>query len=191
VGTEFTINQELGSVCATAAELTAITQTVTRFIKSESFIGVFQPMVKEITKCYELLTHNMTPFIDLTDEASFNQSFDELYARYKDDYLNEVSKPRTYSEAAYELHLELKRLDESKTNYPILKRTFARLDELINKWIDNDVWLAMSIDNILKMLQRLLNEIAELKRQDPEEAFLVYNSAMAAFKPFVQQLDEF
>ena len=188
MGTELIISRELGNVCATAAELTAINQTITRYIKSESFVAVFRPMVQEIAKCYEVLIHGMDAFIKLSDELSFNQGFDNCFDHYKNSYLKEVSKPRIYSEEAYEHYLVMKGMDESKTGYPLLKRTFIRLDDLIDKWITNDAWLAMSLDNILKMLQRLLTEIAEMKRLDPEEAFMVYSSAMTVFAPFVAQI---
>ncbi|OQK15618.1 hypothetical protein AU255_15455 [Methyloprofundus sedimenti] len=60
-----------------------------------------------------------------------------------------------------------------------------RLDELIDKWVTNDAWLAMTIENLFKMLPRLLNEIAELKQKDPGDAYLIFNSAFNSFVPYL------
>jgi hypothetical protein len=52
--------------------------------------------------------------------------------------------------------------------------------------VTNDAWLAMSIDNLFKRLQALLNEIAALKQKDPEDAFLIYDSAFSTFSPYLE-----
>ncbi|MGR8999990.1 MAG: hypothetical protein ACU88J_13220, partial [Gammaproteobacteria bacterium] len=76
-----------------------------------------------------------------------------------------------------------------QTAYPLLKRTFARLDEFIDKWITNDAWLAMSIENHVKMLYRFLTEIAELKQKDPTDAFTIFQAAMVALHPYYALLE--
>ena len=49
----------------------------------------------------------------------------------------------------------------------------------------NDAWLAMSIDNLFKRLQGLLNEIATLKKKAPADAFLIYQAAFHDFTPYL------
>ncbi len=83
----------------------------------------------------------------------------------------------------------LREYKETQTAYPLLKRTFERLDEFIDKWITNDAWLAMSIENLLKMLHRFLNEVAELKQKDPTDAFTVFRVVMVALRPYYALLE--
>jgi hypothetical protein len=64
------------------------------------------------------------------------------------------------------------------------------LDEFIDKWITNDAWLAMSIENLLKMLQRFLNEVVEQKQKDPTDAFIIFQAVMNAVRPFYALLEK-
>ena len=81
-------------------------------------------------------------------------------------------------------------MKESKTSFPLLKRTYERFDQLYDKWITNDAWLAMSIDNLFKRLQALLNEIAAVKQKDPEDAFLIYHAAFTGFSPYLDLIGQ-
>jgi hypothetical protein len=85
--------------------------------------------------------------------------------------------------------MALRNYKETQTAYPLLKRTFTRLDEFIDKWITNDAWLAMSIENLLKMLHNFLNEVAELKQKDPTDAFTIFQAAMVALRPYFALLE--
>ena len=62
---------------------------------------------------------------------------------------------------------------------------FSRLDTLYDKWITNDAQLAMSIDGVLKLKNRLLNEIAEIKQKDAELAYIVFSSAFDDFRDYL------
>lgn len=46
----------------------------------------------------------------------------------------------------------------------------------------------MAIDNLLKRLQTLFNEIAVLRKKDPEQALLIFASAFQEFNPYLDLL---
>lgn len=186
MGTERIIVEELGNISMTLTEMLSISRTVKSEIKNEEFSLQFNSMVDTLTKCYDVVISNFTNFSEIKDEASFSSKFDSLHETYTRSYLKEISKPRTYAEQAYESHLELKRMKQSKTSFPLLKRTFKRLDELFDKWVDNDVWLAMYIDNMFKRFNHLLNEIAELKKNDISDAYIIYFSAFSDFTSYIE-----
>ena len=185
MGLELTIAKELSSISVTLAELSAITHIVNREIKTGDFNALFNQIAGELAQCYDVVTINLMPLSEMSSESSFTTHFDDRHAAYKMCYLKEISKPRTYSENAYEDYLVFKTFKESKTSFPLLKRTFKRFDELIDKWVTNDAWLSMNIDNLFKRLHLLLNEIAELKNRDPEEAYLIFNSAFSYFHRYL------
>jgi hypothetical protein len=93
-----------------------------------------------------------------------------------------------YAEFTFEKNLQFRKRKEVKTSYPLLKATFARLQDLIDKWIDNDIWLAMSIDIVLKQLNLCLDDIAEAYKGDPEEAYGVYVSCVGGFGPYLAMI---
>jgi hypothetical protein len=186
MGTERIIVEELASISMTLTELLSITRIINGEIKNEDFTLQFNGMVNTLASCYDVVISNLLGFSEIQNEESFNNKFESLHAAYTLSYLNEISKPRTYAELAYEAHLELKRMKQSKTSFPLLKRTFIRLDELIDKWADNDVWLAMSIDNLFKRFNHLLNEIAEIKKIDVSDAYIIYHSAFTDFTSYIE-----
>jgi len=185
MGIELDITKELATISATLTEFVSVSSIIKGHIKNSDFDQRFNKMVNDIARCYQVVTDNLLPVSGLATETDFIESFDTRHAAYTDCYLKEISKPRSYAEDAYEEYLLLKTLKESKTRFPLLKRSFIRLDGFIDKWIDNDVWLAMSVDTLFKRLQSLLNEIADYKRQDPEDAFVIYHSIFTGLNDYL------
>lgn len=177
MGIEFVLGKELASIGITVTEFGSITRIINTEIGPGKFSRLFNTMMGKMTLTYDVVTDNLQPFVDMDSEDDFNSGFDDLVARYNDRYLLEISKARAYADDAYEDYVHLVCMREAKTGFPLLKRTFTRLAELTDKWITNDYWLAMCIDTVYKKLPRLLNEIAELKRKDPEDAYKVYRTA--------------
>jgi hypothetical protein len=184
MGVELNIVRELATVCVTASELSAIESLIKGELKKPAFVGQFDKMTGSIGECYGITAAVIQPWLEMTNEAEFCEKFDTAHADYKATYLGITNRPRVASEQAYLDYMQLREYKESQTDYPLLKRTFTRLDEFIDKWITNDAWLAMSIENLLKMLHRFLNEVAELKQKDPTDAFTIFQAAMAALRPF-------
>ncbi len=189
MGTELTITKELASLCATASEWNALAGTINALIRKGDFHITFNRMIAELGQTYSVLLQLVQPFAELEQESAFNERFDALFEQYRGCYLHAVSRPRKHADESYEIYLLLRQMPEIRTGYPMLKRTFARLDEFIDKWVTNDAWLVMSIDTTLKMLNRLLTEIAEVKRGDSEEAFLLYNLAFTEFSEYLRLLE--
>jgi hypothetical protein len=190
MGIELDITKELATVCATLTELSSLSSIINSHLRNRDYSQRFNKMVEDIAKSYDVVTTNLLPLSELDTDTSFVESFDERHAAYTDCYLKEISKPRSYADDAYEEYLVLKTLKESKTSFPILKRSFVRLDGFIDKWITNDAWLAMGIDNLFKRLQTLLNEIAALKTKDPEDAYLIYSTAFSGFNDYLALIRE-
>jgi len=184
------IVEEFANISMTLTELLSITNIINSELKNDTFHSLFNKLVDDIDNCYGVVCSNINPLYEIKSEESFLKLFNQCQSTYAANYLIEVSKPRAYAEQAYEDHLELKTLKETKTQFPILKRTFIRLDALIDKWITNDAWLAMYIDNLLKRLHSLLTEITELKNKDPEDAYLIFHSAFTAFEPYLELITQ-
>ena len=181
MGIELTIARELANLDVTLAELLSLSGIVNGQMRNSDFLDLFNGMVADLARGYEAVSLNLSPLSALDSEDSFAADFDDRYAAYNGCYLHEISKPRACLDEAYEKYLVLKTLKESRTGFPLLKRTFGRLDEFVDKWVTNDAWLAMSIDTLFKMIQRLLNEIDGIKLKDPEDAWLIYSTAFADF----------
>ena len=189
MGVEFNIMRELATVCVTASELAAIEHLVKSELKKPDFVEQFDKMTGAIGECYSVVVANVQPWLDITDESTFCEKFDSVHADYKATYLSITNRPRVASEQAYNEYILLREFKETQTAYPLLKRTFVRLDEFIDKWITNDAWLAMSIENLLKILHRFLNEVADLKQKDPSDAFIIFQAAMVALRPYYALLE--
>lgn len=190
MGVELEIAKELATVSMTLTELSSIAGIVNSEIRGGEFHTSFNNMLADITKCYDVVTDNLACFIELDSMSAFVEKFDECHAAYTACYLTEISKPRAYSEDAYEEYLTLQISKEFRTGYPLLKRTFERFGYLVDKWIDNDAWLAMCIDNMFKRLQALLNEIAAFKQKDAEDAFVIYNTAFSGFNLYLTLISQ-
>ena len=183
MGVELNIVRNMATVCVTVSELAAIENLIKGELKNPAFVEQFDKMAGAIGECYGVIADKVQPWLEITNETEFCEKFDSAHADYKATYLSITNQPRVASEQAYIEYMALRNYKETQTAYPLLKRTFARLDEFIDKWITNDAWLAMSIENLLKMLHRFLNEVAEFKQKDPTDAFTIFQAGMVALRP--------
>ena len=186
MGFVFKINEELATITVTATELASITSTITMFIKDASFRRRIHDIVSQINLSYAVVVESFAPFYQLKSEEAFTRHFDEKFTVFKNRYLMDVSKPRRYCDNVYDAYIQMRQTKEAKTGFPVLKRSFSRLDGFYDKWISNDCLLGMSIDGALKLKNRLLSEIAEVKHKDPEDAYLVFSSAFDDFHDYVE-----
>ncbi len=187
---QLTITKELANICVAATELCSIQQIIHSQIKAEDFSIQFSKIIGSISQCYGVVTDNLMPLATLNSESAFESGFDECFTSYKSSYLQLTSKPRNYSDQAHEEYLMLQDFKQCKTSFPLLKSSFERLYTYVDKWVTNDAWLAMSIENLLKILPRLLTEIYELKQKSPEDAYVNYAASMAAFTPYLALIYE-
>jgi hypothetical protein len=190
MGVELKIVRELATVCVTAGELAAIESLIKGELTKPAFVEQFDKMGNAIRECYGVTAAVVLPWLEMTNETEFCNKFDAAYADYKASYLGITNRPRVSSEQAYLEYMLLREYKETQTAYPLLKLTFARLDEFIDKWITNDAWLAMTIENFVKMLYRFLTEVAELKQKDPTDAFAIYQALMTALRPYYALLEK-
>jgi hypothetical protein len=184
MGVELKIVRELATVCVTVGELASIERLIKCELKKPAFVEQFDKMAGAISECFAVTAANLQPWLEMTNETVFCEKFDSAHADYKATYLGITNRPRVACDQAYTEYMLLREYKETQTDYPLLKRTFARLDVFIDKWITNDAWLAMTIENLFKMLPRFLNEVAELKRKDPTDAFIIFQALMVAMRPY-------
>ena len=189
MGIEFTIVKEMAVISATLCELAAVNRIICEEIGSPDFHREYRDLLGDITNSYLVVDTALSPLTALRTLAEFRDRFDSVHRHYSDTYQAALSEPRINAEFTYEKYLQFRKRRELATSYPVLKRTFSRLHDFIDKWIDNDIWLAMCIDTQLKMLNRLLNEVAEQKSRDEETAFHLYHSAVGNLPPYLQIID--
>ena len=185
MGFVFKINEELAAIAVTATELVSVTRTIAGLVNDAAFVQCFSDIVAEINKSYGVIIDSFAPFLAIDSEEAFTQQFDSHHETFKSSYLMDVSKPRKYCDNVYDGYIKMQHTKQAKSTFPLLKRSFSRLDTLYDKWITNDAQLAMSIDGVLKLKNRLLNEIAEIKQKDAELAYSVFSSAFDDFRDYL------
>jgi hypothetical protein len=190
---EITIFKELAVVTSNRAEWLDIVETVQGHIRRAEFVQTFTAMNTGVLRVYEFVATMLSPFVALyrqasTREAVFDQGFDELLAAYQQSYLVEASIPRHYADEAFEHFILIQQSKEFSTGYPLLKHAFDRLDYIVDKFITNDAWLVMSIETVMKRLARWLNEVAEIKKADIDDAWWMYRGLIKGIEPYLPLL---
>lgn len=178
--------KDLSAVSITATELCAIDRIISGYIRNQVFQQTYNDLLEDIIRTYGVVLDNLNPFVTITTEQLFADDFDQYYQHYMSCYLKEISKPRVNAECTYEKYLQFRKLKEVNTGFPLLKHSFIRLHDFIDKWLDNDIWLAMYIDSLFKMLARLLNDVNDMKKRDLEDAFMMYQSGLLSFTPYLE-----
>jgi len=181
----FKINEELANIAVISTELYSSSKSILNYTKNDNFNRLFEKIIIEINKAYTVIDNSFSPFYQIDNEQELIDSFDHLYKSFSENYLMEISKPRKFFDNIYEDFLELQQCKEAKSKFPMLKYHFDRFVTLYDKQIDNDAYLAMSIDRVIKLQNVLLKEIAELKSKDTEDALLVLSFSFADFSDYL------
>lgn len=186
MGIELNCLKDISAISITATELCALDSIILENISNPDFLNQYNDLLYDIINSYQVVLDNLMPFMSISTQQQFEMDFQQSYQSYIGCYLKEISRPRVNAECTYEKYLQFKKLKEVNTGFPLLKRSFLRLHDFIDKWLDNDIWLAMYIDSLFKMVARLLNEINDIGRHDSEDAFIVFQSSLLQFIPYVQ-----
>lgn len=194
MGNEFKLLKDAATISATLTELVAVNTLITGHISSDNFLDEYESLLADILNTYRCFEDILQPLVTLRDQQDFNQYFSSQFEWYSEHYQAALSEPRVNAEFTFQKYLQFRKRRETKTGFPLLKNAFSRLHDYIDKWIDNDIWLAMTIDSLLKMLFRLLSEVQAVNSRDSEEAFSLYHSFTSGLLPFCdlihQQLDQ-
>ncbi|TGD73514.1 hypothetical protein E4634_10820 [Mangrovimicrobium sediminis] len=185
MGLEFNIAKDTACICATITELAALDAIIFEEIGAEDFHRDYDSLLQDILNTYRVVVDTLQPLAQLTTAAAFSEHFDTLSQEYSQHYQPALSKARINAEFTYEKYLQFRKRREVGTGYPPLQRAFARLHEYIDKWIDNDIWLAMTIDTLFKHTFRFLGEVAEVNKGDRDAAFQLYVSCMGGLPPLL------
>lgn len=182
---EFRINEEIAASNVVAVEILSAAREAQRFVRNDKTREHFNAVILEFSQSFAVLYESFEPFIALDSFEKFQQQFDAALARFKEQYLLDVARPRKYCDNVYEDYVELQHMKEYKSGFPAFKRLFGRLHAVYDKWISNDCYLGLSIDGAIKQQNLLLTAIAEQKSKDEEEAWEVFATAFADFQPLI------
>lgn len=176
MGNELTFLKELANISMSVGELASVKKLIVDDIDDPAFIAILDDLLIDMVNSYQVVLTNLEPFAEIKTKEDFLNNFDQCIQRFTQRYNIDNGIPRANAEFTYEKYLEFRKLKIANTSYPILKKAFSRLHDYIDKWLDNDIWLAMSIDVVFKMCFRIMDDIAQLKKKDPDDAFSLFYS---------------
>ncbi|WP_317929314.1 hypothetical protein [Halioxenophilus sp. WMMB6] len=190
MGIELNVLKELANISVTAVEVASAGAVINMAVRKPEFKAEFHDLMVDIIASYEVVVDNFNPLLAISSESEFEQSFVDFYKRFSEVYLSEISRPRVYAENTFHKNLQFWKLKETQTSNPLVKLNFARLREFIDKWIDNDIWLSMTIDGLFKSGHRLMTEIDAMNSKDSELAYLHFQASFGNFAPYLQLIDQ-
>lgn len=185
MASELNAIKDLSTICATGSEVANVVFQLRQTARSASFRQELNDLVIDIADSYGVVFDNFSALSGFNTEQEFAECFAGLAAEYESRYLLEISKPRAFSELTFQKNLQFWKLKESKTRHPLLMGLFARLKAYIDKWIDNDLWLAMTIDSFFKSSFQIIKTTESLLEKDSELGYMYYCSSLRCYKPFL------
>lgn len=189
MGKELSILKELATISMTSAELASCCKLITDEICDQEFLQHFEALRSDIRNTYELIVKVFRPFAGLSDQSAFDKHFPKIHQNFCDQFNQNISIPRVNAELTYEKTLQFRKIKLVHTSYPTLKLAFTRLLEYIDKWHDNDIWLSMSIDLLMKTFRQELAEVSSAYAKDTETAFVIYHSVVRHFDAYLKIIE--
>ncbi len=188
MGAEFMALKEMGTISATVTELAAVNTLICEETGPGDFQAQYQDLLSDVLNTYRLILSALTPLTAMAERKAFKDGLGMMVAEFSTSLPVTTNEARNNAEFTYEKNLQFRKRAEVKTSYPILQNAFSRLHDYIDKWIDNDIWLVMSLDNLLKRLLRHLEDVQAMQAKDNEMAFAMYLSCAGQLAPYVSMI---
>lgn len=185
---EFKLLKDIATISATLAELQAVDTLITDEIASEQFLSEYNSLLFDVLNTYRALNIMLNPLLGIQSSEAFHRDFAPAATTFSDNFQSVLSESRINAEHTFQKYLQFRKRRETKTSYPSLRRAFPRLHAFIDKWIDNDIWLALTLDSLLKRLNRMLAELLDTAAKDPEQAYQLFCSFSLALNTYANML---
>ena len=190
MGTEFRVIKEMATITATLLEVASIDKLIGSELSPGSFNDLYRDLLLDIIDTYQGVQRIVSPLVEADHAKGFSERFPGLKDWFSDSYQQALSVPRINAETTFQKYLQFRKRKEMQTKYPPLKAAFSRLHDIIDKWIDNDIWLAMSIDGMLKTLNLFLGDAEVALTRDKEEGYALYHSCIGNLAPHLLIMDK-
>jgi hypothetical protein len=138
--------------------------------KQQEVRHALKEMIQEVRKSYDIALDVFTPLYNLDIKQKFTAQFSQTRTDFKTTYLKDINNVQTHCSIVAQ---ELKKLEKQKgwMKKPYIRRSFKRLENLAGDWIADDTWLASNMENLLKNLNKFLNEVSRLQKGKATNAF--------------------
>jgi hypothetical protein len=152
-------------------DFVAVVGRLTGAVQEEAVRASLKDMIAEVRKSYETAVDVFTPFFAIDSREKFQADFATRYAEFNNKYLRDKNYIKTSSHIVSNKILEVLQRQKYREGWPILGRSYDRLQRLGAEWIGSDEQLGQSMDTLLKGLDVSLKRITERKQYDPDDAF--------------------
>lgn len=187
---EPTIFKEVTNIRGSIEQLSSLVEVIEAEAPAGDFHTQFRDLLTDIIASYRVVTDNLSPLCSMPTAEAFERSFAGRFECYAEHCGAEISKPRENAEETFNKYLQFRKLAVVRTKYPVLQRAFAEFHAYVDKWVDNDVWLAMSIDVSFKLLLKWMSRIKETKARDAAAAFADFSAFISTLSPHVVAIEE-
>lgn len=130
------------------------------------------------------------PLFRIEDEESFNRRFFQLKSKFKE--IDREGIPLLSEIHCYNITSQLEEIQKSrqwKRHIPGLRRSMAKLDLLLDRWVQDDAELYRIDQEMMSCLNSMMDEIHELKMQNKKKAYLEFRKALRSIEPHVKRLN--
>jgi hypothetical protein len=175
----------------TVEELQKVSKLLLESTKERRVKAALKSMFNELNKGYSHLVRRVLgPLYEINSVERFDKDFNILRAKFKEMELGAVS-------CLSEIHCtnvteQLQKLRESnswRSAVPGLRRSLARLDLILDQWIENDAVLYQADQSLMNRINSMMDEIAERRSKGSRAAYTDMRKSLQCLEPHVKHLN--
>ena len=178
---ELSIAGDLAQLKISLAEFTSVMKQLWGEAKQQQIRQLLKEMMQEVRKSYDVAVDAFAPLYSLDSKRKFSAEFSQVRATFKATYIK-GNNVRTHCTVVTQKLDELKKHRRWMKNLPVVRRSFRRLENLASDWVANDIWLANNMESLLGDLNRFLNVVNRLQRENAANAFQYLTSSLDQFE---------
>jgi len=171
MGSELEISYGIAKIKVSLAEFVTAIKQITGAVKHQEVKQTLKEMIEEVRKSYDATVDAITPLYGLDTQKKFNGKFSNILEDYKKKYLKDIGNMRTHCTIVAQQIEALKKRKSWMKNLPLVKKSFNRLQDVGNFWFLSDYTLAQEMETFLNKMNQFLNDINEMRRKNPGNAF--------------------
>ncbi len=137
-------------------------------------------LIQEVRKNYDLIVDTVAPLVAMDTQEKFETTFGDQHAKFKAEFW------KKYNDEGTSCHIVIDKMDTLRQRrswmdkLPIVKRAFQHLENMCQAWIARDLVLDENMENFRNSLDKLFDDLAQAKRDDPVVAFDALHGVLAS-----------
>lgn len=145
-------------------------------------------MIAEVRQTYDTVVDTLSPLYAIGNPQEFTNGFNQILASFKKIYLQRSESARAHCHNVRQIFGALEQRRSWMIRLPIANRGYARLKNICEQWLFNDIDLSYQMSRFFENLNEFLDQVGDLNQTDAAAAYQKMRGGLRQAEPNFREI---